>query len=1176
MSTPMTGALQGRPRRFSLPIIATLVATITMTTLFVNFVFMGSGKAFAAAAPANTAVTTYKYNLSRTGWNPNETILNTTNVNTNSFGRLISFPLDGQSYTQPLFVPNVATSKGTFNLVFVATEHDSIYAFDADRTVTTPIWHTTFLTGGATSVPTSVVYGTGFQDITPEIGITGTPVIDTATNTMYVDVMTLENGAPIHRLHALDITTGLDKIPAVVVTATAAGKGDGNVNNVITFNPKTANQRMSILLLNGTVYVAFAGFADQYPYHGWIMGYNAQTLQQTTVYNDTTNGGGGGFWDDGNGITVDPSDSSIYLQSGNGTFDYNLGGPTNTDLGMSLIHLSTVGGLKVLDYFTPFNAQCLNTLDRDLGSGGAILLPNQTGAHIYEILGGGKEGRIYLMDRTNLGKYVVTTNTCNQQNLTNVDQVIQEMPLGPAIGNSALYSTPAFWQGPNGQYIYEAGNGDFIKAFSLSNGLLSTVPTSQSPETFNFPGENLTVSSNGSTAGTGIVWAISPGASCPVLDHCNPSGAGALRAYDATNLGTELYSTTQNVARDGLSSYVKFTVPIVANGEVFVGTGNSLDIFGLNPPAATGTPTPTPTSTVTATPTPPPVAYNNIGTSDDTSPGSGNFDGVNSYSAEALAAAHVIPGSAVPVNNAAFFWPNAPAGSPNNWRAAGQVIPVTPVAGAQTLAFLGSASGGSCTGTATILYTDGTTQTFTLGFSDWTLGGGGGTPLGSNTIVITTAYRNTPGGKQTENTDVFYTDVALLAGKTIQSVTLPKTVTQGSMHIFSIATTASKAVTGSSGTPPPSTAYNNIGVTSDSAPNLGNYDGSHSYSAQALAAAGVTPGSTFIFNGISFIWPNVPAGQKDDYQAKGQVIAITPVSDATTLGFLGSATSGPSSAVVTLTFSDGSTQTVTLVYSDWTLGGGSKQPVASDKIALTTAYRNTPTGPQTSKTYVFYTDVALPAGKTLVSVTLPATVSQGTFHVFAMGTKGPPPSAATYNNVGTTDDAAPTVGNFDGLNSYSAEALATAGVTPGSAVTVNGVTFTWPSSAAGQANNYQAQGQVIPYTSVTGATTLAFLGSAASGPSSGDALITYTDGSTQTLTLGFSDWTLGGGGQPPITGNTIAITCAYRNLQSGKDPTATYIFYTDVALQSGKTVASVTLPATVSQGSLHVFAIGSK
>ncbi|MBA3826612.1 MAG: hypothetical protein H0X24_22270, partial [Ktedonobacterales bacterium] len=1021
-------------------VLATLIAMFGASTLF-----GGTAQAFShlfTAAPANTAVLTQKYSTTRTGWNAHETILTTTNVTTSNFGRLISYPVDGQIYAQPLFVPNLHMSAGTFNVVIVATEHDSLYAFDADRAVTTPLWHTSFLGTNITSVPTAVAYPGGFKDITPEIGITGTPVIDPATGNLYVDAMTIESGTVMHRIHRIDTATGLDIVPSIVVNPTANGKGDGNVNKVIHFNAVTENERMNPLLLNGKVYITYAGFADQYPYHGWIVGFNAQTLQQTDVFNDTANGGGGGFWDDGNGIVVDPSDNSIYLQSGNGTFDYNVGGATNTNLGMSLIHLSTTNGLNVLDYFTPFNAQCLNNLDRDLGSGGAILLPTQGGAHPYEILGGGKEGRIYLLDRTNLGQFTVVADPCNNQTLMTADKVLQEMNLGAAVGNSAIYSTPAFYQGPTGAYIFEAGNGDHIKAFSLTNGVLSTTPTSQSPETFNFPGENLSVSSNGGAAGTGIVWAISPNASCPVLDHCNPGGAGVLRAYDATNLGTELYSSTQNAGRDGLSSFVKFTVPVVANGQVFVGTGNSLDIFGLNPSNVTPTPTPppSPSPSPSPSPVPPSVAYNNIGITDDAMTVPGSFDGLNSYSAEALAAAHVVPGAAIPVNNAAFIWPNVAAGTPDNWQSNGQTINVTAVAGAKTLCFLGASAAGNSSGIGTIHYADGTTQAFTLAFSDW----GTGTPIPGNTVVLTTPYRNTQSGPQTHNFNVYYTDVALLAGKVITAVTLPPSATPGTLHVFAIATTASAAL---NQPPTGQTAYNNVGITDDAAPNKGNFDGTNSYSAQALASAGIVAGSVVSFNGVTFMWPNVPAGVVDNWKANGQVIAMTPVAGATTLGFLGSATSGPSSAVITLTYTDGTTQTYTITFNDWTLGGGSQKLVAGEQIAITTPVRNNPKGQQATKTYVFYTDVPLTAGKTLKSVTLPTTVSKGTFHIFALGTKASAPATTGYNSVGVTDDATTTPGNFDGLNSYSLQALAAAGVTPGAIVTVNGVNFVWPNVA---------------------------------------------------------------------------------------------------------------------------------
>nr|MBA3826634.1 hypothetical protein [Ktedonobacterales bacterium] len=552
-------------------ILATALALVGASTLFV-----GTAHAFTngfVAAPANTSILMQKYNTARTGWNANETHLTTASVNSTNFGRLTSYPVDGQVYAQPLFVPNVVTPAGPYNLVFVATEHDSVYAFDADHQSATPIWHTSFAGPNISSVPYQQIYSGGFHDIQPEIGITGTPVIDAATGTLYVVALTVDNGTIVSHLHALSIATGQEKIAPMLITASVAGTGDGNVNGTITFNPKTQNQRMGLLLLNNIIYIGFASFADEYPYHGWVLTYDAQTLQPKATLNITPDSSGAGIWDDGNSFVVDPQDGGIYVATGNS------GEGPHSDNGNTVLKLNPVT-LEVEDYFTPFNTECLNDLDRDLGSGGVILLPTQNGPHPYELLAGGKEGRIYLLDRTNLGKFTAVSDPCGPvESQTNIDKVVQELPVG--VVGSGIYSTPAFWQGPTSSYVYEASNGDFLKAFRLTDGQLSTTPTSQTPETFNYPGGNAVVSSNGSTANTGIVWIISPPGSCPVNDHCNPSGSGALRAYDATDLSNELYSSTQIADRDGLASFVKFSVPAIANGEVFVGTGNSLDIFGL-------------------------------------------------------------------------------------------------------------------------------------------------------------------------------------------------------------------------------------------------------------------------------------------------------------------------------------------------------------------------------------------------------------------------------------------------------------------------------------------------------------------------------------------------------------------------------------------------------------------
>ncbi len=381
-----------------------------------------------------------------------------------------------------------------------------------------------------------------------------------------------------------------------------------------------------------------------------------------------------------------------------------------------------------------------------------------------------------------------------------------------------------------------------------------------------------------------------------------------------------------------------------------------------------------------STPPTPSVPYNNVGMSDDSHPATGSFDGKNSYSAQATQAAGLIPGASVNVYGTTFVWPAADPAYTNNYLVQGQVLPVTPVSNAGTLAFLGSAADGASSGTATITYTDGSTQTFTLGMSDWALNGGNVSPSFGNQIAISTSYRNTPQGKQSLNVYVFYSEVGLQAGKTIQSVTLPTSTTGGQLHIFTVATRA--------GAPYPATAYNNVGTSNDSNPGSANFDfQKSSYSAQALQQAGLKQGNVVVANGTTFIWSAGVPGSVDNYMAQGQVIPVNAIYGANTLAFLGAASNGNGSGTVTITYVDGSTQTFTLGFTDWTLGMGKIQPAFGNKVVATLPYRNTPGGKQTVKTYVFYSEVALQYNIPVQSVTLSSTTTGGQIHIFAVATR---------------------------------------------------------------------------------------------------------------------------------------------------------------------------------------------
>ncbi len=559
----------------------------------------------AAAAPANTAVTTFHNDNLRTGQNPNETILTTSNVNSSQFGKRVTYPVDGQVYAQPLFLPNITTNGSSHNIVYVATENDSVYAFDADQTsAVAPLWKTSFLTSSSvTTVPAGDVF-TRYtnHDIDPQIGITGTPVIDTGTNTLYVVAMTKENGSQyVQRLHALDTTTGSEKPGSpIVIQASVKGTGYDNSGGTITFNSKTENQRTALLLVNGVVYISWSSFGDTDPYHGWVIGYNytSSALHQVSVYNDSANGNEGGIWMSGAGPAADSS-GNVYLISGNGTYDLNTGGPDSGDTFLKL------NGSTVNDYFTPFNQSCLSAVDEDLGSGGVMLLPDQTNtAHPHLAIGGGKEGRIYVVDRDNMGHFTQDPNlncSTSETNQTTSDKVVQETAPHTFGG---LYSTPAYWASSSSSWVYISGINDALKAYQITNDTLSSSPTSKTPESFAYPGVTPSISSNGNTSGTGIVWVVGPPNAC-TNNGCNPSGSGTLHAYDATNIGSELYNSGQNSSRDQLDSYTKFSLPTIANGKVFVGTLTSLSIYGLLSSQTTPTPTPVvdPTPPVTPTPT---------------------------------------------------------------------------------------------------------------------------------------------------------------------------------------------------------------------------------------------------------------------------------------------------------------------------------------------------------------------------------------------------------------------------------------------------------------------------------------------------------------------------------------------------------------------------------------------
>jgi hypothetical protein len=502
----------------------------------------------------------------RTGQNLKETVLTPQNVNSKTFGKLFSYSVDGQIYAQPLYVPKVKIpGQGTHNVVYVVTENDSVYAFDADGSTSTPLWQDSFIDPGHGITPVycqvdgKIVTACA---IYPMHGISGTPVIDRATKTMYLVARTRENSKYFQRLHALDITTGAEKFGGpVVIEASVPGRGS---NGMVSFSKLDDIQRAGLLLKNGNVYIGWAGGA-----HGWLMGYNATTLAQVGAFTPSPYATRGGVWQSGNGLVADHL-GNIYVAIGDALFDASTGG---TDYGDSLVKFN--GSLSVLDYFAPMDQACRLANDSDLGSAGPLLLPAQQGSVPNELVIAGKGGDpcdpnsaapIYLLNRDNLGKYNATQ-----------DQIVETVS-GAVHG---YWSSPAFWQGQTTANVYSAGliaeegQGDYLKMYSVSNGLLSTSPVAQSANTFPI-GATPSVSANGDT--NGIVWAVRRQEGLGI----HPGHAPAiLYAYDATNVSTMLYNSAQVDTRDRGGCAEKFQVPTIANGRVYMSTQNELDVFGL-------------------------------------------------------------------------------------------------------------------------------------------------------------------------------------------------------------------------------------------------------------------------------------------------------------------------------------------------------------------------------------------------------------------------------------------------------------------------------------------------------------------------------------------------------------------------------------------------------------------
>ena len=500
-----------------------------------------------------TDVVTYHNDNNRTGANRAETILTQSNVNSTKFGKLFTLTMDSTVDAQPLYLSNLSIGGQVHNVLYVVTENDSVYAFDADSGAL--LWQVSLLQSGETASDTR-----NCGQITPTIGITSTPVIDRSSGpngTIYVVAMSKTSSSTyFQRIHALDVTNGAEEFGGpVAVAAQYPGTGDNSQNGFVIFDPAQYAERTGLLLINHIIYTAWTSHCDIRPYTGWIMGYDESTMAQTSVLNVTPNGNEGAIWQSGSGIASDGK--NIFFLDGNGTFDTTLdsqGFPSMGDYGNGFLKLSTKNNvLSVADYFNQFDTVAQSKADKDLGSGGALIVPPQkdaSGTLHYLAIAAGKDKKIYIVDRNNMGKFNSSSNNIYQE----VDNAL----------GGGCWSMPAYYNNS----VYIGPSGATLKQFKFTNAILSTSAVATSSNTFTYPGSTPSISANGTSSG--IVWAI---------EH---KATSVLHAFKASNIGVELYNSNQAAnSRDQFGSASHFGTPTIVNGKVYVGTTTGVAVFGL-------------------------------------------------------------------------------------------------------------------------------------------------------------------------------------------------------------------------------------------------------------------------------------------------------------------------------------------------------------------------------------------------------------------------------------------------------------------------------------------------------------------------------------------------------------------------------------------------------------------
>lgn len=540
-------------RKPLLPLVVLSLATCKSDTL-------GSG----GTNPQSVSVLMQHNDNSRSGWNDHETVLNTSNVNVTHFGKVFTRAVDDQVYAQPLVVGHLHLASGDHNVVYAATVNNSIYAFDGDDG--SLFWVKNYTAAGMRAprnTDMSGACGGGYSDFSGNIGIVGTPVIDSVRQTMYFVTRSTNGTAYVQHLHAVSLIDGSEASGSPVqITATYPGSGDGSINNVLTFDAQRQNQRQALSLVNGVVYVTWSSHCDWGPYHGWIMGYDAVTLQQHSVYNATPDGNSGGLWESGTGMAADAA-GNLYVVVGNGTVGDSIDPTSLTNRGESALKLTPSGStLQVASYFTPADYDFLNNNDQDYGSAGALLIPNSN-----YFLTPVKTGTMYLLNKDNMGGYVSGSN--------NVQQIIQ-------LSGGEMHFHPAYYKGSAKEFVYVWAENDVLHAIPFDRGtnqldLQAQLVMSNGGPT-GHSGAVLSVSSDGAKAGTAILWA----SYAVTGDAEHDVSLGILRAFDANDITHVLYSNLQDPNRDGAGTYAKFASPTIANGHVYLPTfSNQVVAYGL-------------------------------------------------------------------------------------------------------------------------------------------------------------------------------------------------------------------------------------------------------------------------------------------------------------------------------------------------------------------------------------------------------------------------------------------------------------------------------------------------------------------------------------------------------------------------------------------------------------------